>query len=266
MTDWPRRPEPIVLSAIGLLITCVPWGILQVVTILLRSASDERYRTDQMMGVLETQRQVLENIRDTVALSDVAKQVAYRAKDLAALRAAIHEDIGKGDFEAATMLVNEMERRFGYAEETDKLREQITEKSKADIDQRVADTSEHIELLLTRFEWQDATRESERLTRLFPNHSEARKLPQRIQTARDAHKRELLKMWKDAVAKDDVDRSVELLRQLDQYLSPSEAEAYKEGARDIFRKRLQQLGVQFALHVHRSKLERGAADRAADYR
>ncbi len=241
---------PFVLGTIGILLACVPWAVLQVVTILLRGAGDESFQTEQLMGMMDTQRQLLEAIRETTALSDSAKQVAFRAKDLTTLRAAIGEDIQKGDFEAATMLVNEMERRFGYAQEADRLREQILEKSKAAIDQRVADTVEHVELLLTRFEWADATRESDRLARLFPNHLEARRLPSRIQTARDAHKRELLKMWKDAVAKDDVDRSVELLRQLDQYLTPSEAEAYKEGARDVFRKRLQQLGVQFALHVH----------------
>ena len=44
------------------------------------------------------------------------------------------------------------------------------------IDQRVADTVEHVELLLTRFEWDDATRECDRLTRLFPTHPEARRL------------------------------------------------------------------------------------------
>jgi hypothetical protein len=252
--DWVAGLGPasgaLMLAAVGVLIACMPWGILQVVTILLRRASDDRYRTEQMMGLLESQRQVLEQLRETAALSDAAKQVAYRAKDLEALRTAIREDLGKGDFEAATLLVNEMERRFGYATEADKLREEIATKNRALIDQRVADTVEHVELLLTRFEWDDATRECDRLTRLFPTHPEARRLTGRIHAARDDHKRDLLKMWKDAVAKDDVDRSVELLRQLDQYLSPSEAEAYKESARDVFRKRLQQLGVQFALNVH----------------
>jgi len=143
-----------------------------------------------------------------------------------------------------------MERRFGYAQEVDRVRDQINEKSRAAIDQRVADTVEHVELLLTRYDWADATRESDRLVRLFPTHPEARKLPGKILRARDDHKRDLLKMWKEAVAKDDVDRSLELLRELDPYLSTAEAEAYKESARDVFRKKLQQLGVQFALHVH----------------
>jgi len=78
------------------LIACMPWGMLQVVNILVRRASDERYRTEQMMGTMDTQRQVLEHIRDTTLLSDAAKQVAFRAKDLDALRKAIREDQDKG--------------------------------------------------------------------------------------------------------------------------------------------------------------------------
>lgn len=252
--DWitgiAQANGPLTLGAIGALIACMPWAVLQIAGILVRRAHDDRYHRDQMLSALEAQSKALADLRDIATLSDAAKQVAYRAKDLEALRTAIREDLGRGDFEAATMLVNEMERRFGYALEADKIREQINSGSRAAIDQRVTDTVEHVELLLTRYEWTDATRECERLQRLFPTHPEARRLPERIMVARDGHKRELLKLWKEAVARDDVDRSLELLRELDQYLSSAEAEAYKESARDVFRKKLQQLGVQFALHVH----------------
>lgn len=252
--DWISALEhatgPLMLIAVGMLIACMPWGVMQIAGILLRRAQDDRYHRDQMITVIENQNKVLEAIREVGSLSDAAKQVAYRAKDLEALRAAIREDLQRGDFEAATMLVNEMERRFGYALEADKIREQINHSSRAAIDQRVRDTVESVEILLSRYEWNDATRESDRLLRLFPTHVEARRLPAKITMARDDHKRQLLKMWKEAVAKDDVDRSLELLRELDQYLTAAEAEAYKESARDVFRKKLQQLGVQFALHVH----------------
>ncbi len=246
----PSATGPIVLAAIGVLLACVPFAFKQLARILVKQAEDARYHRDQLISTLENQNKLLESLRDVASLSDAAKQVAYRAKDLEALRKAIQEDLGRGDFEAATMLVNEMERRFGYALEADKIREQINDKSRAAIDQRVADTVEHVELLLTRYEWDDANRESARLLRLFPTHPEARRLPEKIAIARDGHKRELLKLWKEAVAKDDLDRSLELLHELDQYLSSAEAEAYKESARDVFRKKLQQLGVQFALHVH----------------
>jgi hypothetical protein len=179
--DWIAGLEQangsLVLAGIGLLIAVMPWGILQIVRILVRRAQDDRYHRDQLITALEAHSKKLDQLSEVTALSDAAKQVAYRAKDLEALRTAIHEDLSRGDFEAAMMLVNDMERRFGYALEADKLREQISHSSRAAIDQRVSDTVEHVELLLTRREWTDANRECDRLLRLFPTHSEARRLP-----------------------------------------------------------------------------------------
>jgi hypothetical protein len=250
ITGLSMATGPIVLVAVGLLIACVPWVVLPLTNLVFRRAIDSRYRSEQLLGNLESQRQTLEGIREAASLSDAAKQVAFRAKDLQALRAAIREDMDKGDFESATMLANEMELRFGYGQEADKFRDQINTTSKAAIERRIRETAENVDGLLQKFEWRAALRESGRLKKQFPDNPEVAAIADKIETARDAHKRELLKNWKDAVAKDDVDTSVGLLKQLDQYLTPSEAEAYKEAARDVFRKRLQQLGVQFALHVH----------------
>jgi hypothetical protein len=240
----------LISATLGLLSFVVTLALIPVVDVLVKRGADERWQHEQMRGAMENHRTLLEQIRDTASLSDTAKQIAFRAKDLDALRRAIREDIDKGDYEAATLLADEMERRFGYKEEADRLREQIQTSSKAAIDARVRDTVEQVEGHLKRHDWAEAQRACDRVTRLFPLHPDVRRLPERIGAARDAHKRDLLKQWRDAVGRDDVDRSVDLLKQLDQYLSPSEAEAYKESARDVFKKRLQQLGVQFALHVH----------------
>ena len=252
----PAKPHVIetgaalITLAIGLIIFVLPLALQPFVDFVVKAAADQRWRYEQLMGALENQRNLLEQIRTTAALSDSAKQIAFRAKDLDALRSALREDIDKGDYEAAFMLADEMERRFGYKQEAEKLREQIQSSSRAAIDLRVRDTVEHVEALLGKHDWAEAQRECDRLARLFPLHPDTKRLPERIVAAKDAHKRDLLKQWKDAVARDDVDRSVDLLKNLDQYLSPGEAEAYKEAARDVFKKRLQQLGVQFALHVH----------------
>jgi len=241
---------PMGLVAAGLLMIVIPWVIYPITSLLFKRAIEVRYQTDQFLSTLDAQQAQLEKIRTIVSLSDAAKQVAYRAQDLEALRTAINEDMDKGDFEGATILANEMERRFGYVLEADRFREQIQNTSRAAIDNRVREAGDQVDILLAKSEWFGAIREAERIQRQFPAHPEARKLMERIEVARDTHKRELLKDWKDAVAKDDIEQSVSLLKQLDQYLSPSEAVAYKETARDVFRKRLQQLQAQFALHVH----------------
>ena len=109
-------------------------ALLPVVNLLYRRALDSRFRGEQIAESLESQRQTLERIREVASLSDAAKQVAFRAKDLEALRSAIREDMNRGDFEAAMMLANEMERRFGYALEADKFRDQINTTSRAAIE------------------------------------------------------------------------------------------------------------------------------------
>ncbi|MCL2648613.1 MAG: hypothetical protein FWD61_16680 [Phycisphaerales bacterium] len=241
---------PMALVAAGLLMMVIPAVLYPITSLLFRRAIDMRYQTEQFLTALDAQRRALEKIRDVACLSDAAKQVAFRNQDLQALRAAIHEDMDKGDFEAATILANEMERRFGYVLEADRFREQIQATSRAAIDARVRETSNQIDILIAKLEWFGATREAERIQRQFPAHPESRKLMTRIESARDEHKLELLKDWKDAVARDDIERSVKLLKQLDQYLSPSEATAYKETAHDVFRKRQQQLQTQLAQYVH----------------
>ncbi|GAF72838.1 unnamed protein product, partial [marine sediment metagenome] len=62
-------------------------------------------------------------------------------------------------------------------------------------------------------------------------------------------KKILLTAWDDAVKRQDTDRSLEILRELDLYLTPNEGLALQEAARDVFRNKLHNLGVQFSLAI-----------------
>lgn len=234
----------------GLLITITVGFIEPLLAVHLQQNAAEHWRYEQIRGAMESQRQQLEAIRESVSLSDAAKQVAYRHKDREALRHAIREDIDKNDYEAAYWLTSEMERRFGSKQEAMQLRDMIETARRKFIETEVREALVHFDQLLKRYDWTSCYREMDQLIRMFSSHPDIQRLPERLQAARDAHKRSLLREWKDSVSKDDVDRSVELLKQLDQYLTPGEAEGYKEIARDVFKKKLQQLGVQFALHVN----------------
>jgi hypothetical protein len=240
----------ILLIGLGLVELAIAAALRPITLVVFRNVIDGRYRFDQLLSAVEQQKKLLDAIKETTSLSDASKQIAFRQKDREALRAAISEDLQRGDTDSALQLVSEMERRFGSKRETEAIRDQIDSGQRDAVNRQVREATEHIDQTLGHFDWAAAQKEVDKLVRQLPNHPDIRRLPERVQTAKDTHKRELLKQWKDAVARDDVDRSVELLRQLDQYLTPSEAEAYKEAARDVFKKKLQQLGVQFALHAH----------------
>src|SRR5271170_3689126 len=240
----------ILILCIGILLVCASLFAFGIASARLNALDSENWQYEQLRGALEAQRQLLESIRESTSLSDSAKEITYRHKDREALRHAIREDIDKNDYEAAYWLVGEMERRFGNRQEAIQFRELIESARRKFIEREVHEALDHFNQLMNKFDWASCQREIEQLTRMFSGHPNIQRLPERMQSAKDAHKNQLLKEWKDAVSRDDVDRSVELLKQLDPYLSPSEAEGYKEVARDVFKKKLQQLGVQFSLHVN----------------
>ncbi|HTV48397.1 MAG TPA: hypothetical protein VMG59_08130 [Phycisphaerae bacterium] len=239
----------LLVSCIGMFFVCVSLVVFGIASAVLQALVSENWQYEQLRGSMEAQRQLLEAIRESTSLSDSAKEITYRHKDREALRHAIREDIDKNDYEAAYWLVGEMERRFGNRQEAIQLREVIESARRKFIEREVREALDHFDQLMQKFDWSNCQREIEQLTHMFSGHPDIQRLTERMQAAKEAHKNNLLKEWKDAVSRDDVDRSVELLRQLDQYLSPGEAEGYKEVARDVFKKKLQQLGVQFSLHV-----------------
>ncbi len=70
------------------------------------------------------------------------------------------------------------------------------------------------------------------------------------------HKKELLARWDKAVQDNDVEQGVELLKLLDQHLTPTEAAALEESARGVFKAKLHNMGVQFSLFVTEKKWSR----------
>jgi hypothetical protein len=72
---------------------------------------------------------------------------------------------------------------------------------------------------------------------------------QKLLDKKEDRKKILLTAWDDAVKRQVTDRSLEILRELDMYLTPNEGLALQEAAKDVFRNKLHNLGVQFSLAV-----------------
>jgi hypothetical protein len=138
-----------------------------------------------------------------------------------------------------------MERRFGYREEAERIREELDDARNAKIQTRLHEAIAMIENHLHSHAWDLAKHEIDRLLTALPNEPRVLALTDRLHSARELHKQELKASWEDAVRRSDTDHAIDVLRELDQYLSPAEAQALQASARNVFKEKLLQLGIQF---------------------
>jgi hypothetical protein len=205
------------------------------------AAVAERFEQFSVMLTLISEQQLL---------SDRAKSVAFREKERDAIRRAIQEEIAHGNFEAAIALANEIEESFGLKQEADRFRQDISNRRADIVRRQINDAAAVIDRHCRAEQWQQATREAERLAELFPADEQARNLTADIERRRTSHKQQLIQAFQDARSRNDIDGSIEIVKQLDIYLSPTEAEAYQEQVRGVFKDKLNNLRAQFSLAVH----------------
>jgi len=194
--------------------------------------------------------QLLNTISNRLLISDTAKRIAYREQDREALRRAIREDIDKGDFEAALALVDDMSHIYGYREEAETYRDQILTARVADLDHKVTEAIAQLDQLISRQQWDRAFAEAAKIERLYPDSHRARNLEQHVRNAREDYKHNLERQFLEAAGRDDIEKAMKLLKELDKYLTEVEAEPFRETARGVIGKKRDNLGVQFKMAVH----------------
>jgi hypothetical protein len=245
------QPDWGLLSAgcFGLIAVAVTWPIALTLNAHRSAAARERAElVDKLVERVDQMSILLNVMSDQQLLSDRAKQVAYREKDRDAIRRAITEEMGKGDYDAAFALTDAMEVNFGRGE-ADRLRDEIKARKSEAVRKQVADVIAVIDRHTRNEQWNAAMREAERLQQVFPENETVRGLPAEIENRRQAHKRQLLNSWNEAVQRHDIDGSIEILKNLDLYLTPAEAEGMQETARGVFKERLNNLCKQFGQAV-----------------
>jgi hypothetical protein len=225
------------------------WGLVDV----LLKLEANTFRMYEVLRELETsgegRREYLRSIAENAQLSDTARSITHREKERTALRLAINEEIIRGDWEAAYALVELLEARHGYKNEAMRLRQELDQSRDQEQNQELYDRVERVRSLITARDWDRARHEMEALVAQYPNHEQVRELPKFFAKCRNDHKRQLLKEWDDSVQRNEIDRGITILKELDQYLTRNEAAALEESARGVFRAKLHNLGVQFSLAV-----------------
>lgn len=233
------------LLAAGLACGIVVAATIPLVWLMTRSRSESAASGE----VLKQHLAVLERINEHTMLSDSARHIAFRREERAMLQRAIEEDISNEDWQAAAVLVDEMRERFGYREEAEEFLARIDRNRADGQNRRITEALDHFQAVLDARDWASAYAEAARIARLFPDSHRTRGLEMRVRKAWDSHKKTLEREFLEAAGAGHVEDAMQLLKDLDIFLTPGEAAPLQEVARGVINKARANIGLQFKLAV-----------------
>ena len=239
-----------------LYLTCIPSILLGLLSVVCTVAGAVRWAVhghearifDPEQGQAALMRQLKELSRRQL-LSDTAKRVAYRNEDMEAIRKAIRRDIEQGAYDAAVVLAEEMSQTYGFKEEAEDYREQALRARAAGREAKVTQAISRFDEILAQHDFERASQEAAKIRRLYPDSERVRVLDRKVAQAREQYKHDLERRFLEASQKDDIDTAIELIEEMDKYLTEQEAEPFYETARGVIGKKRDNLGVQFKLAV-----------------
>lgn len=201
-------------------------------------------------GLTSSTEQVLAQIYENSMLSDNAKRVLFRDRELELLRRAIEDDIRHSDYSSGLTLCDEMANLFGHREEAEAFRLRIHQANHAAYEDKVHQAIAQLDQVLAVRDWARAHRDTASIRRLYPTHHLVLELEQRILRAREEHKRELEAEFVDAANRDDFGRAMSMLKELDKYLTREEAARLAETAQEVVVKHRDNLSMRFKMAVN----------------
>jgi hypothetical protein len=216
---------------------------------ILDALKDNSAKLEGVTGALEKISSGLAQINHSTRVSETAKVIAFRDADRLSLRQAVFEKLQMQDFAAAEDIINEIAQRPEYGELAQQLREQAEKYRTATDQERMNQMLTHIDKLIDECQWVRASTQIEEMIRAYPQSERTKAMRQKLLDMKEGRKRILLAAWDDAVQRQETDRSLEILKELDLYLTPNEGLALQEAARDVFRTKLHNLGVEFSISV-----------------
>jgi hypothetical protein len=206
-------------------------------------------KLDNTAETLSRQNNLLTHISQAAHLSDTAKEIVFRDSEQMELGEAALTKLHQHDFDDAESMITAMSGHPKYKDLASRLKRMTAKYRNATEEGRVNQIITHIEDLFDRKLWIQAAAQIENLVKTFSYSDKAKNMPTRLRQRKDRQKRELLADWDLAVREKNTDRGLEILKELDLYLSPNEALALRESASTVFKTKLHNLGVEFSVAV-----------------
>jgi len=257
----------------GLMMENDPWilvGILAMILtittlpicIAMRSGSSSSAHpspdSDRIRTQLKNLNDTIESLNENMILSDDARRVLNRRKERELLCKAIEEDIQHEDWDAGLVLVRELAERFGYREEAEAFRAKIEMAHSKTIHKRVNEAIAGLDSMIAAHKWDQAMTEAARISRVYHDSPATEGLRHRVETSKERYKHDIERRFLHSAQEGRVEEAMDLLKEMDNYLSEHEAEQFQEVARGVIGKARDNLGVQFKLAVHDKAWDRAA--------
>lgn len=227
-------------------------GIFAIIVLLYQSLkilTIQQQQLERISDGLAASRSMFEQISQGVKLSEAAKTIAYRDMDNQYLRASVMEKLHQQDYKATYAMIEAIAERSEYKALAEELKMAADNYRDSTEQGKINQIIGYIEKLLEQFQWSTASVQIESLIKNYPDSEKVKSLRQKLTDKKEQRKRQLLAAWDEAVKRADTDRSLIVLKELDVYLTPSEALALQEAASEVFKNKLHNLGVRFSLAV-----------------
>lgn len=225
------------------------FAALMLLTELVHSLKINTEKLDNTVEMLSRTNSLMTQVAQASRLSDTAKEIVYRDSEQMELAEAALTKLHQHDFDEADAMIASMAESPKYQNLSGRLKLKAEKFRSATEEGRVNQIMAHIDDLLDRKLWVQAASQIDNLIRNFPYSDKAKAMPARLQESKNHHKRQLLADWDQAVRNKETDRGLEILKELDLYLTPTEALALQESASSVFKTKLHNLGVEFSVAV-----------------
>ena len=216
---------------------------------IVDALNDNSGKLEEVTSALEKISTNLAQISHSTRVSEAAKAIVFRDADRQSLKQAVFVKLQQRDFEAVYELIDEITQHSEYKDLGMELRLQADQFRDATDIERLNQGIVAIDKLLDECQWVRAGEQIEALIESYPDNDKALSMRHKLLERKNERKKILLAAWDDAVQQQETDRSLEILKELDMYLTPNEGLALQEAAKDIFKTKLHNMGVRFSLAV-----------------
>jgi len=191
----------------------------------------------------------LDAILEAMQMSENAKRVLFRDRELELLRKTVQDDIEAGDFHAALVLCDQMANVFGAVEEAEKMRTRVQEIIHQHHEERIREEMKQLTTLLEAHQWVEAYQYASKMRRLYPESPLLHDLEQRIASVRTEYGHQLEERFLMAAEQDDVENAMAFLKELDGYLTPDEARRIRSTADKVIATYRENISAKFKMAV-----------------